>query len=270
MRQYLWRRRILVPLIAVAGFAGVSFGQAAASSIAAPAVAVRIGTSLENRPLDVMCVGTGTQTVLIVGGVHTGPEVITSVLAQEIAVAMQAGDLSLPATVRLCVLPTLNLDGLALDQRTNANRVDLNRNWPDADWKATAFHSGPVGAGAQPLSEPETRALHEYILHERPDVVLMLHCCGDLVEANEVPGASHLATVYAAGASLAYIEEWKAYPITGQFIDSMEQHGIPAMDIEMHSQSNTGYAAHRAGLVALTYYLATNPPDLRGAPSTLR
>ena len=127
-----------------------------------------------------------------------------------------------------------------------------------------------VGAGAQPLSEPETRALHGYIMDEHPDVVLMLHCCGDLVEANEAPEASHLARVYAAGAGLTYIEEWKAYPITGQFIDSMQERGIAAMDIEMSRRDETDFAAHRAGVVALTYYLATQPPVgyAAGTPST--
>ena len=250
---------------------GLPLGRAAASYITAPAVAVRIGASLQNRPLDVVCVGTGTQTVLIVGGMHTGAEVITSTLAQEIALASQTGELSVPATLRLCVLPTLNMDGLALGQRTNGNDVDLNRNWPTASWQAEAFHSGPVGAGTQPLSEPETRALYDYVLGIHPDVVVMLHCCGGLVEANEAPGAAQLAAVYAAGASLGYIEEWKAYPITGQFIDSMELHGVPAMDIEMHSESDTGYASHRAGLVALMYYIATHPPvdGAAGAPTTL-
>ena len=39
----------------------------------------------------------------------------------------------------------------------------------------------------------------------------------------------------------------------------MELCGIPAVDIEMDRQDDTGFAAHRPGIVALMYYLATQP-----------
>ena len=253
-----WHLPALVALVVV--LVSLSVAQAGASYVTASFASVRIGATVQNRPLEVSCVGTGSQTVLIVGGIHTGMEAITSTLAQEIADVARTGELAVPSAIRLCVLPMLNVDGIALAQRTNANAVDLNRNWPGADWQATAFHSGPVGAGAQPLSEPEARALYDYILGKHPDIVLVLHCCGALVEANEAPEASHMARVYAAGASLTYIEEWKAYPITGQFIDSMQERGIPAIDIEMSRRDETDFAAHRAGVVALVYYLATQTP----------
>jgi protein MpaA len=260
LRQHVsgWRFPALAALVVI--LLSVSLGRAGGSYVTASFASVRIGASVQDRPLDVSCVGTGAQTVLIVGGIHTGLEAITSILALEIAGVARTGELAVPSALRLCVLPMLNVDGMALAQRTNANSVDLNRNWPSADWRATAFHSGPVGAGTQSLSEPETRALFDYIIGERPDVVLMLHCCGDLVEANEAPEASHLARVYAAGAGLTYIDEWKAYPITGQFIDSMQEQGIPAIDIELGQRDETDFDAHRAGVIALMYYLATHPP----------
>ena len=51
---------------------------------------------------------------------------------------------------------TMNPDGAKLRTRRNANRVDLNRNFPD-NWQAgdpgSLFYAGP-----RPASEPETRA----------------------------------------------------------------------------------------------------------------
>lgn len=168
------------------------------------------------------------------------------------------------------MIPLLNPDGAALGRRTNGNDVDLNRNWPTANWQTHAFHSqdGPVEGGAQPLSEPEARALFDYALGTRPAVVLMLHCCGGLVEANEAPAAAQLAQIYSDATGLAYIEEWGAHPITGQFIDAMELYGIAAVDIEMDGQSDTAFAAHRTGIVALMYYLATNAPAGAGVQPT--
>jgi hypothetical protein len=90
-----------------------------------------IGTSVQGRPIEVGCLGEGTRMALLVGGMHTGAnELVTSMLAVEIAHLAWNGGLAVPAGVRLCVIPTLNPDGIALETQTNANGVDLNRNWP--------------------------------------------------------------------------------------------------------------------------------------------
>ena len=146
-----------------------------------------IGTSIRGRPIEVACVGSGARMVLVVGAVHVGPfESITSRLALEVTASVWAGELDVPQGIRLCVLPTLNVDGLALGTRTNARGVDLNRNWPAANWIGEAYHpeDGDVSGGRAPLSEPETRALYDYIVGERPVLVVAWHCCGGVVEGN--------------------------------------------------------------------------------------
>lgn len=83
------------------------------------------------------------------------------------------------------IVPTLNPDGL-LDrpaQRTNANGVDLNRNFPSPDWQSEAVEhwidktaKNPRRyPGAAPLSEPESRWLAAEIERFRPDVVVAVH-----------------------------------------------------------------------------------------------
>src|SRR5690606_17604114 len=88
-----------------------------------------IGLSVQGRPIEVSCFGTGDRLALLVGGMHTGVELNTSTLAMELEDEARRGVLGIPDGTLLCVLPMLNPDGFAADERTNANGVDLNRNW---------------------------------------------------------------------------------------------------------------------------------------------
>ena len=56
---------------------------------------------------------------------------------------------------RLLFVPCLNPDGLADDKRTNANGVDLNRNFPAKNWKKS--DKDEYFGGDEPASEDETR-----------------------------------------------------------------------------------------------------------------
>ena len=238
-------------------FAAPGATQGVTSSTSASA----IGLSVHGRAIDVGCLGDGDRTVLLVGGLHTGMEAIGSELALELAALLWSGAIELPSDARVCVLPTLNPDGLALDLHTNARGVDLNRNWPAANWSASAYHpeTGNVSGGPEPLSAPETSALHEYILETQPALVVVFHCCGSSVEANAVAGASALGFQYATAAGFAYIDAWWLYAITGQFIDAMDQLGIPAIDIELERLDETGLSQHRAALAAVVAAVADQP-----------
>jgi predicted deacylase len=213
---------------------------------------VFVGGSVQGRRLDTTCAGDGQQLVLLVGGMHTGVEAVTVTLAEEIAVAMHTGELVVPQHVRLCVLPMLNADGYHQGTRTNANLVDLNRNWPAANWASDTHHAGErTSGGPGPLSEPETMSLWAYVTAARPTAVIVWHCCGGLVEPNAAGAAPWLARAYADGAGLVYTPDWTMYPITGQFIDAMEEFGLAAIDVELRTSTDTAFAKHRAGVEAV-------------------
>jgi len=198
-----------------------------------------IGRSVEGRPIEVSCAGEGTHLALLVGGMHTGIEANTVTLARRVEQEMRQGVLAIPDGVQLCVLPVLNPDGLARDERTNANGVDLNRNWPAEDWSAEAFHpaSGPVSGGPRPLSEPETQALADFVRDVAPAVIVTWHSYAALVDGNSLPLAGRLGRAYAAAAGLEYVEHWDPYPITGQLIDAMERDGVVAIDVSSGGQT---------------------------------
>ena len=85
-------------------------------------------------------------------------------------------------TNNLLFIPCLNPDGMQLGQRTNANGVDLNRNFPTKNWgenlgdnatcddEKSAYYGG-ISAG----SEIETKFLINIIQEFNPKTILTLH-----------------------------------------------------------------------------------------------
>ena len=89
--------------------------------------------------------------------------------------------------------PLMNPDGALRrkHQRTNANGVDLNRNFttPDAGvdaaltyWREITKENVRRYPGPYPLSEPETNWLHQEIRDFDPDVVISVHAPYSLVD----------------------------------------------------------------------------------------
>lgn len=73
----------------------------------------------------------------------------------------------------LLFIPCLNPDGMQLGRRTNANGVDLNRNFPTQNWEFTARDE--FFGGERPASEIETRFVMEIIKEFNPSLILTLH-----------------------------------------------------------------------------------------------
>lgn len=61
------------------------------------------------------------------------------------------------------VIPRVNPDGLHGKRRTNANGVDLNRNFPTQNFISGAHQGTVYYAGPAALSEPETQTVHELL-----------------------------------------------------------------------------------------------------------
>jgi len=138
--------------------------------------------SVRGRPLYVTDVRTGEPKLraLVIGGIH-GDELSSTALALK---WIELARLT-PAQTEWRFVPALNPDGLLTQpgRRTNANGVDLNRNFPTKNWATEA----PVyweqrtrrdprrWPGRSPLSEPETKFLMRQVDEFRPDLIISIH-----------------------------------------------------------------------------------------------
>jgi hypothetical protein len=158
------------------------------------------GRSVGGRPIRRIELGARHgDGVLLTGLVH-GVEFVGSLALLEIvrAIAEDPGS-DLLRHARIVVLPIVNPDGLHANcarlssgrrayQRCNARGVDLNRNFPPmrntfplhplggSRWRGSPHYVGP-----HPLSEPETRALHDVVDDLRPRVSIGFHSFGELI-----------------------------------------------------------------------------------------
>ncbi len=89
--------------------------------------------------------------------------------------------------------PLMNPDGALRKQhtRTNANQVDLNRNFQTPDlsrgtaldyWQSKGYRNKRRYPGTRPLSEPETMWLYREIKEFQPDVIIAVHAPFSLVD----------------------------------------------------------------------------------------
>lgn len=142
-----------------------------------------IGRSAQGRPIVSVRSGpvNAAAKVLVVGSVH-GNEAAGMRITQRLLA------LGAPPGVELLIVPTLNPDGLDARTRGNAHGVDLNRNFP-FDWQPL---SGGEYSGRGPLSEPEARTAHRFILRTKPDVTIWFHQPFGLIDRPEGnPFAAH-------------------------------------------------------------------------------
>jgi hypothetical protein len=155
--------------LAVAISGVVAPGSASAASRLPTPVNQRrvIGYSVQHRPIVAYQLGNphARTTALLLGQMH-GDEHAGVVLARSLV----QGKVSVEG-INLWVVPTMNPDGNLADTRQNAHHVDLNRNWPDT-WRPL---TGEYYSGPGPLSEPETKAMHRFLLDVLPHYVVVLH-----------------------------------------------------------------------------------------------
>lgn len=123
------------------------------------------------------------QTTLILGGVH--PDEMTPI---HLAFAFSAELHKHPevfADSRVIVAPLVNPDGFFVQppRRTNANGIDLNRNFATSDWwkRAQALWQSRRRAdprhfpGVAPNTEQGTRFQSELLMTYEPDKILSIH-----------------------------------------------------------------------------------------------
>jgi hypothetical protein len=243
------------------------------ATFAAYGVPQTIGTSAGGRPIESYRFGFGSQTIVLVGGIHGGYEWNTIRLAYEMIDYFLENPDHVPDNVSLYIIPSANPDGqfavTGVDGRftpeditrdirfgrLNANQVDLNRNFA-CDWQPEGLWGDTLVSGGEvPFSEPETAALRTFILRQNPAVVVFWHSkadgifiggCEDVYQP-----AKEMAEVYGRASGYRVYEQFTAYEISGDASDWLATQNIPSFTVELETRSQTEYSENLAGVLAL-------------------
>jgi len=165
----------------------------------------KFGRTIRGNDINGLIAGKAGKTVALIGTLHageSGPELILPALEKILERAKK-----LLEETRIAVLPSVNIDereilvhGCPWYRRCNANGVDINRNF-DAEWEKVEYGYGLVSSdpdsstyrGKFPESEPETRAVVNFINEVKPKVVFSFHGLASIC------GASFVFSKYAVG-----------------------------------------------------------------------
>jgi murein peptide amidase A len=193
------------------------------------------GASGDGIPLTVHLPDSGSAAVVILAAIH-GDEAETTVVVSEALRCLPAGDLQ--AAVILCGNP----DGMLRGTRGNGRGVDLNRNFPTSNWspepvfyksRANDARDIALSPGAQPASEPETRALLSVLDRLKPRAVVSLHSALACVDD---AGASHLGRQLADRCALPFLTEI-GYPTPGSMGTWAGERGLNLVTLELEDAS---------------------------------
>lgn len=160
------------------------------------------GHSVEGRPLYRFDFGTPGQPVVLLTALIHGLEVIGSVSLFHILDSLLRKNRrtrDLMDAFHVVVVPVVNPDafhrnmdrlsrGWPATRRTNANGVDLNRNFPAPmgdrprhPFSGSTMRLSPHYRGTHPFSEPETQVLRDVVAEVRPTVSVGFHSFGNLL-----------------------------------------------------------------------------------------
>lgn len=232
-----------------------------------------VGKTVRGRSIPAVTLGRSSRRIALVGAVHageSGPELILPVLEN---ILDRRRDLL--EGISLAAIPSLNIDererlvrGVPWYLRTNANGVDLNRNFP-ADWDTVSRGYGldssdPDSAtyrGPSPASEPETQAAMAFLGSAPVQAVYAFHnlagICGMVFlgpESGRHDGpfaerCRRLAAAYGRGmAPDLAAEKCLAFGGTAGGLAAWcyRALNVPAFDIEMTREGSYGQAFEKA------------------------
>lgn len=204
--------------------------------------------------------------VLLLGGIHGDEYSSFSVIFRW----MRTLDVHHSGLFHWRVVPGLNLDGLNAGPavRTNANGIDLNRNFPTPNWHENQqeYWVERTGRdprrypGEAPLSEPESRWLFAQIEAFRPDAIVTVHAPLGVVDFDGPKTPPR---------RLGYLDLHRlgAYPGSlGNFAGL--NRGIPVLTLELpHAGIMPSHAESAAVWRDLVAWLTRHVHSLPGEPS---
>ncbi|MGD2123517.1 MAG: murein tripeptide amidase MpaA [Gemmatimonadota bacterium] len=196
---------------------------------------VSYGRSHMGIPLEVW-LPSGTCRMLIHAGIHGEEGETTVALSRALRLLVEPSP-------KCAVVLAANPDGLIRGTRGNARGVDLNRNFPTADWSPEPVgHRSTLDApravelspGSGPGSEPETRALIQLVEELEPEVVVALHAPLACIDDDEL---GTLAQWLSEKSGLPLVSD-VGYPTPGSFGTWGGEKGIGVVTYEFPLTDN--------------------------------
>jgi len=150
-----------------------------------------IGHSVLGRPIEMYSFGAveGGRPVIVMGAIHGNEPTSADVsrgLLEELLADPRAGTDGVGG-VPVVVIPVANPDGLAAGTRFNANKIDVNRNFPSRNYNERT-PGRTFRGGTKAASEPETVALMSTIERLRPRLIVTVHSIADGKHCNNYDG----------------------------------------------------------------------------------
>jgi protein MpaA len=146
-----------------------------------------IGRSVQGRDIVAERMGTpGGRVVLIIGNIHGDEQ-------KGVAITQLLRTMPTPKGVDLWLVDTMNPDGFAMNTRENANKIDLNRNFPQGWSYIPRDPSHRQYSGEAPADQPETQAMQAFLLSIKPAIAIWFHQDANVITINgarrEIPAA---------------------------------------------------------------------------------
>ncbi len=175
---------------------------------------VEVGRSVEDRPIYMTEFGSGDDVTLFFSCFH-GNERSTPRFAFEFADLLHNDPSLLEEGKRVLIIPIQNPDGFVRGTRTNANGVDLNRNYPTSNWGHQPEGRRPVRFGNAPASEPETQMVLKLMSLHQPTKILSVH---QPLHCNNPDGPNGLALAELMAEYNGYpVEPYIGFPTPGSY-----------------------------------------------------
>lgn len=239
-----------------------------------------IGKSVQGRNITAFHYGTGSAEILFVAGIHGGYEWNTVLLAYQIMDYLKTNPSAVPAGLKVTVIPVLNPDGLnktvgkagvftasdvptsqdvLIAGRFNARNVDLNRNF-DCDWKATGvWQNKKVSGGETQFSEPESRAIKNYVEENKITAVVAWYSSAGGVYASSCHNGVSVSTnaimkTFSDASKYPANADFNFYEITGDMVNWFAKQNIPAISVLLTNHTDTEWTKNLAGITALLNY----------------
>jgi protein MpaA len=217
-----------------------------------------MGKSVEGRELSIQVFQgsrvQGFKTIVVFGGFH-GDEPKSVYVVERLIEELQARrrgnearrqrrnadtitilpNYHITKSIRWVLMPSVNPDGHERRTRRNANKIDINRNFPTKNWEVGNPRSR-MFSGFEPASEPETRAVIRVIDKYKPTAIITIHSINRSRFCNNFDGPGRELARRLSRHNKYPVTSTIGYPTPGSFGTwAGVERGIPTITLELPS-----------------------------------